>query len=156
MRTREGVRKVGGGDDNGGSTEVKNRLDKSLFCWTISVVELSLKGDRDPHYQSLCQSQTYRPLCVSVYAYPSTRVPIVNQVLIIYYFDQGQTSHHRVRNRTGHATVVHKDRPSSSFCTQRRRRGLSKRWCWEVGAGSSCMSETQWRDVKTHVCKFSI
>ena len=45
-----------------------------------------VKGDRDPHYRSLCQSQAYRPLCVGVYVYTATHVPIVNQVLIIYCF----------------------------------------------------------------------
>ncbi len=45
-----------------------------------------VKGDRDPHYRSLCQSQAYRPLCVGVYVYTETHVPIVNQVLIIYCF----------------------------------------------------------------------
>ena len=74
MRTREGVRKGGGA----ATTEEARRWDEEP-CGQV-------KGDRDPYYRSLCQSQDYRPLCVSVHVYTSTQVPIVNQDLIIYYF----------------------------------------------------------------------
>ena len=67
MRTKEGVRR----GCRGATTEEGRRWDGEPSG--------QVKGDRDPHYRILYQSQAYRPLCVCVYVYTATQVPIVNR-----------------------------------------------------------------------------
>ena len=68
MRTRKGVRRK----RRTTTTEEARRWDEEPSG--------QVKGDSDPYYRSICQSQAYRPLNVSVYVYTATQVPIVNQV----------------------------------------------------------------------------